>query len=79
MRHRTRSILKLGRWAIAPLALAGCQSVGAAEYVLKDLGTLGGTWSGAFGVNDAGQVPGARPCKRWRSSTRGRAVWQLRR
>ena len=31
-------------------------------YHVTDLGTLGGTFSTAFGVNNAGRIGGLRPC-----------------
>ncbi len=34
------------------------ESAIADEYTITDLGTLGGNWSGAAGLNDQGQVVG---------------------
>jgi probable HAF family extracellular repeat protein len=43
-----------GTWVQPALA----QGAGTARYVITDLGTLGGSFSGALGVNDGGQVTG---------------------
>lgn len=43
--------------AVAGLAIAGTAS--ATQYTLTDLGTVGDSLLGAYGVNDAGQVVGA--------------------
>ena len=47
--------------AFALLAFTSLYSItaGAQVYALSDLGTLGGTYSGGFGINNAGQVVGA--------------------
>jgi len=40
------------------LSLAVCRPVGAQTYVVKELGSLGGSASAAYGVNTSGQVVG---------------------
>ena len=50
--------LVLGRIAVLTLAVATAMPA-AADYVITDLGTLGGTTSIATAINDAGQIAGS--------------------
>ena len=57
---RTRSAIALGRlWLALMLPVLFSVLAWSQEYTLTDLGTLGGSSSGAIAVNNAGQVAGA--------------------
>ncbi len=45
-------------WGLAALALLGLGARATAGYIATDLGSLGGSYTYAQGINDAGQVAG---------------------
>jgi probable HAF family extracellular repeat protein len=57
-RKRRLGIRPLVLLAIAVLFFAGPSTAATPTYTITDLGTFGGTFSGAYGINDSGQVVG---------------------
>jgi probable HAF family extracellular repeat protein len=57
----TKNVLVARLIAFTLLAFSSLHSItaGAQQYSMSDLGTMGGTYSGGYGINSAGQVVGA--------------------
>ena len=58
-RLRVTSLGVLALWATSAALAAQGQNAQVPHYTIIDLGTLGGTYSVPFGINDAGKVGGA--------------------
>ena len=69
MKHRVSKekliLLCLIGWTISCFLSLGANRVSAIPYEIIDLGTLGGDYSYAYGINDSGQIVG------WASTSSG--------